>query len=44
MIVNYLKEALVLFVWIALAIQVSYLLWKPTWVWEEIAEWLRQEH
>lgn len=27
---------------IAIATGVSYLLWKPTWIWDEIADWLAE--
>ena len=40
---HYLKEVLVISVWIALAIQISYLLWKPAWLWDDIARWLSEE-
>ncbi len=40
MIVNYLKEVLVMSVYITLLFEILFVLKKPAWLWEEIAAWL----
>lgn len=35
-VIPWLKEATVIAVWIGVAVAVSWLTWRPRWVWEEL--------
>jgi len=41
-VIDYLKETAVIGTWIGVAVAVSWLLWKPRWLWDELNDRWRQ--